>query len=259
MKKILLLILAIMVSSPVALSQAKIKIKNHNLIFSGDIASGNLYTIGASSALTGLINYYVLNDAFFENSFAYDVFSTNTDGLKANTYNPMGLSARELFNNLQVGLKLGYQTYTPDFFNYGFYASGHYKISQFEVGTSDENKRCHRAQRFLLGGNALISLGSMEQAARIVIEAGCRYSFGVGYHSPLGDDKGQLADGLTSHFAIKLASRGMMQNLGVYADLNHFNFWKDLRPNKRLNNWTIGICWTITPQQVDDRNDIYIY
>ena len=150
-------------------------------------------------------------------------------------------------------LKIGYQTYSPEFVNAGIYASAHYKLDQFQVGVDDDHMANHRAQRVLVGATALLSLGSMGQASRVIIEAGCRYSLGLAYKSPLGTDKKQLNDGLVSHFAIKLASRGMMQNVGIYADINHFNLWKDFRPNQKLNNMTFGLTWTITPQQVDER------
>lgn len=253
MKKILVVVLLIL--SPIVRVQAQSNVgfKNHNLIFNGEIASGNPYTIAATSVVTGLANYYLLNDAFFENSFAYGLYSTNVDGLKAKTMNPMGLTARELFNNFQIGLKAGYQTYSPEFFNFGIYASAHYKVDQFKVGYNDDNMENHRAQRALLGATALVSLGSMGQASRVVIEAGVRYSLGLAYSSPLGNDKDQLNNGLVSHFAIKLSGKDLLQNIGLYADINHFNMWKDYRPNQKLNNITIGLTWTITPQQVDQR------
>lgn len=234
-------------------AQSDVKIKNHHLIFNGDIASGNPYIMAGSSVITGLLNYYLLNNAFFENSFIYGFYSTNVDGLKAKTMNPMGLTARELFNNIQLGLKLGYQTYSPEFFNCGVYVSAHYKIDQFKVGYDDDNMHRHRAQRVLFGVTALMSLGSMAQPSRVIIEAGLRYSFGLSYISPLGNDKNQLNNGLISHYAIKIASRGMLQNIGIFADINHFNMWKNYRPNQKLNNFTMGITWTITPQQVEER------
>lgn len=255
MKKILFILFAIMVTGSNGLAQTNYRFKSQHLIFNGEIASGSPYTIAASSVITGLANYYLLNDAFFENSFAYGIYTTNVDNLKVNTQNPMGLTARELFNNLQVGLKLGYQTYNPDFLNFGIYASAHYKIDQFKVGYDNDNMSNHRAERALFGATALFSLGSMKQSSRVIIEAGLRYSFGLAYNSPLGDDKDQLNDGLVSHFAIKLASRGMWQNIGLYADINHFNMWKNLRSNQELNNYTFGITWTITPQQVINRKD----
>ena len=252
MKKVLLSIVALSMMTIGAVAQSNVHFKNHHLIFNGDLAFGSPYTAAVSSIVTGLANYYLLNDAFFENSFAYSTYSVNKDGVKAKTMNPMGLTAKELFNNVQTGLKVGYQTYSPEFVNAGIYASAHYKLDQFQVGIDDDHMTNHRAQR-VLGATVLLSLGSMGQASRVIVEAGCRYSLGLAYKSPLGTDKKQLNDGLVSHFAIKLASRGMMQNVGVYADINHFNLWKDFRPNQKLNNMTFGLTWTITPQQVDER------
>lgn len=254
MKKKLIFLIVTTLISLCSYAQTNYRFKNQHLIFNGEIASGNPYLIAASSVITGLTNYYLLNDAFFENAFAYSIYSTNIDGLKAKTMNPMGLTASELFNNFQIGLKIGYQTYNPEYFNFGIYASAHYKIDQFKVGYDDHMDR-HRAQRALIGATALLSLGSMRQPSRIIVEAGLRYSLGLAYKSPFGDNKDQLNDGLVSHFAIKLASRGMWQNIGLYADINHFNMWKDFRPNHKLNNYTFGITWTITPQQVIKRKD----
>lgn len=237
------------------LAQSNVRFKNHHLILNGDIASGNPYTMAVSSVITGLANYYLFNDAFFENSFAYTLYSTNEDNLKVKTMNPMGLTASELFNNIQVGLKFGYQTYSPEFFNAGVYASAHYKLDQFKIGYNDDNMQKHRAQRALFGVTGLASLGSMGQASRVIIEAGLRYSMALAYNSPIGSDKDQLNNGLTSHYAIKLASRGMWQNIGIYADIDHFNLWKNFNSGKKLNSYTVGITWTITPQQVEDRKD----
>ena len=47
-------------------AQSNLRIKNHNLIFNAEIASGSPYTIAASSVITGLANYYLLNDAFLK-------------------------------------------------------------------------------------------------------------------------------------------------------------------------------------------------
>ncbi|MBQ8362025.1 MAG: hypothetical protein IJX44_08790 [Bacteroidaceae bacterium] len=255
MKKIILFALVSISVFQNSYSQSYERIKNHNLIFNCDIASGNPYTIAASSILTGLTNYYILNDAFFENSFAYGIYSTDTDNLKVKTLNPMGITARELFNNMQVGLKLGYQTYSPEFFNFGLYSSAHYKVEQFEVGYNDDNMDYHRAQRMLFGATALFSFGNMGQASRVIVEAGCRYSMRLGYTSPLGEEKKQLNNGLVSHYAVKFASRGLWQNIGIYADINHFDLWNDSYRDSKLKNVTIGITWTITPQQADSRRD----
>ena len=252
MRKITTITLMLLSFIANASAQSRIGIKNHNLIFNCDLCFGNPYTAALSSVATGLTNYYLLNDAFFENSFIYGIYPSNVDNLEVKTQNPMGVTARELFNNVQAGLKLGYQSYNPGFFNAGIYATGHYKIDQFKVGFNDDNMFNHRAQRVLVGATALFSLGSMEQANRVIIEAGCRYSIGLNYKSSNPNDNLSLNNGLVSHFAIKVASRGMLQNLGVFADINHFNLWK-IQDGRKLNNYTFGLTWTLTPQQIDER------
>ena len=37
--------------------------------------------------------------------------------------------------------------------------------------------------------------------------------------------------------------------------IDHFNMWKNYGSGKKLKNYTFGITWTITPQQVEDRKD----
>lgn len=228
-------------------------IKNHNLILNADVGFGSPYTFALSSVATGLANYYLFNDAFFENSYIYSLYSAKPDGLKARTMNPMGLSAYNLFNNVQAGMKVGYQTYTPESFNFGIYGSVHYKLDQFEIGVDTDHMTRQRADRLLLGATALLSFGSMEEASRVIVEIGERYSLPLSYKSSFSDSIDQLNSGFISHFAIKLASRGLMQDVGVFVDVNHFNLWKDFRPDYKLNDVTFGISWKITPQQAGDR------
>lgn len=254
MKKKILFFLLFGLSVCIVYAQSDIRLKNHHIIFNGEIASGNLYTMAISSVMTGFLNYYLLNDAFFENSFSYTLYSPNENNIKIKTLNPMGLTASELFNNVQTGIKLGYQTYRPEFLNAGVYVSAHYKLDQFKVGNGD-NISHHRTQRALFGVNGLISLGSMEQPSRVIIEIGLRYSLPLAYKSPVGWIKERLNDGFVSHYAVMVASRGMWQNIGIYADINHFDLLKNFDSGKRLNNYTFGITWTITPQQVNDRKN----
>lgn len=256
MKKIISVLLFIIMSMGISVNaQRDNRIKNHNLIFNADLGFGSPYSFALSSIATGLANYYLFDDAFFENAFMYSLYSAKPEGIKARTMNPMGLTARELFNNVQAGLKIGYQTYSPETFNFGIYGSAHYKLDQFEVGSNDDNMAFQRANRILIGATALFSLGSMDKASRVIIEVGERYSCGISYKSPLSDSKDQLNDGFISHFAVKLASRGLMQDVGVFVDINHFNLWKDYLPGYKLNDITFGLSWKITPQQADSRKD----
>lgn len=254
MKRIISLLLLFSLSIGVSVNaQREDHIKNHNFILNADLGFGNIYSFALSSVATGLANYYLFNDAFFENSFIYSLYSAKPEGLKVRTKNPMGLTACELFNNVQAGVKIGYQTYTPETFNFGFYGSVHYKIDQFEIGMNNDNMMRQRANRLLMGVTALFSFGSMDKASRVILEVGERYSYGLSYKSLASDSKDQLNNGFITHFAIKLASRGMMQDIGIFVDVNHFNLWKDYRPGYKLNDVTFGLTWKITPQQADYR------
>ena len=253
MKRIIIVAVAIMALATDLQAQRVEKIRNHNLIFNVDVTSGNVYAFAASSAVTGLANYYLFRSAFFENSFAYSFYSTNVSGLDARTLNPMGMTARELLGNIGVGLKLGYQTYHTGFFNYGAYATAHYKSDRLKVGYDSDSMTHHHAQRALLGGAALLSLGSMEQPSRVIVEAGLRYSLPIAYSSPESDDNIRQAGGLATHFGVKLASRGLLQNVGLFADIDHFSRWKNHPQGHKLKDWSIGITWTITCEQADNR------
>jgi len=139
------------------------KAKSHNLYFRVETASGNIYPV-VTSMVTGLFNYW-LDQPIFETSYNYSFLTAKYGNEKLDVKNHKfnGLTARDLFNDIQVGLKIGYQTYTPDLFNFGIYASGTYKIDQFQVkgfGETDyQNHNIHRAQ---LGLNAFTTIGRMD-------------------------------------------------------------------------------------------------
>lgn len=224
-------------------------IRNHNLIFNGEIAFSNVYTWLVSSSAAGAING-LLNTSFFENSLIESVYSTKTDDLTVKPMKYYGATANDLFGDMQLGIKLGYQTYNPGFFNIGAYASAHYKLSQFRVET-DRNTQKHRTQRALLGITTRFSFGSMEQSTRVIVEAGVRYNFALAYKSPMSTDKDQTRSGLSSHYALMLAGPRYLQDVGVFVDVNHFNMWKNTGYGEKLNHYTIGLTWRATIPQTN--------
>lgn len=246
MKKILSLVILTILCCCNIYGQQVEKIRNHNLIFNGEVAFGNLYSALVSSGV-GAING-LLNTPFFENSLIESVYSTKANELTVKPMKYYGVTARDLFGDMQFGIKLGYQTYNSGFFNCGAYASAHYGLHQFNVETGMETQR-HRAQRALLGATARFSFGTMEQSTRVIAEAGIRYSMALAYKSPLSTDKDQMGSGLASHYSVMLAGPQYLQNVGIYVDVNHFNLWKDYGQGAKLNHYIVGITCTITIQQ----------
>ena len=231
--------------------------KNHNLYIRAELASGNIYPM-AASMVTGLFNYW-LDRPVFETSYAYSFLNAHCDGqpLDVARYKASGITARDLFNDIEAGLKVGWQTYTTRLFNWGVYASGHYKIDQFKVqAPGEEAYDRHRIHRAQLGLNAFTTIGSMDSPLKATIEAGCRYNIGCLYHSPYGDDAGSLNNGLTSHFALKLAGEFLLQDIGVFANINHYNLLRgqDVRGGvDDIGGWTIGLTFSLTPTQISNK------
>ena len=229
--------------------------KNHNLYFHIDFGSGNIYPTVISMA-TGYFNY-LLDRPIFETSYNYSFITAKYGNEKLDTkhYDFNGLTARDLFNDIEAGIKLGYQTYTPDLFNVGIYGSVHYKLDQFMVkGYNESDYQSQNIHRVLLGATAFTTIGKMDNALKVTLEAGCRYNIGCLYkvNSVKMDDA--LNNGLSSHFAIKFAGEEIYQNIAIFANFNHFNLLKaPINGVDKINMWSIGITWSLTPVQIDSK------
>lgn len=235
------------------------KAKSHNLYFRIDLASGNIYPVVTSMA-TGLFNYW-LDQPLFETSYNYSFITAkyNDEKLDVKKYKFNGLTAHDLFNDVQVGIKLGYQTYSTELFNFGLYASGHYKIDQFQIkGAGDAGYCNHNIHRIQLGLNAFTSIGRMGDPLKVSIEAGCRYNIGCLYKNPYDNDTDMLNNGLCSHFALKFAGEGILQDFGVFANFNHYNLLKEkeiIGGVNEIKGWSIGLTFSLTPQQIENKRD----
>ncbi len=89
----------------------------------------------------------------------------------------------------------------------------------------------------------------------IMIEAGCRYSKALSYKGSLCDGKSGINDGFVSHFGFKVTGASAIQDFGIYADIHHFDLLK--RDDAKLKMFNIGLVWTVTPGQRENRTNIY--
>ena len=165
------------------------------------------------------------------------------------------MTARELFSDFTAGGKIGYQSFNPGSFNWGVFGSAHYRINQFKTSINDQSDFIHNdIQRLLLGGGLLFNFGDIESSTRFVIEAGVRYEMPLSYNRL---NNGKVSDvlnsGLSSHFALRINGSGVLQGLGVYADIPHYKLFKDtgsLSNMPNLKMYTFGIIYTITPWKI---------
>lgn len=221
-----------------------------------DVGSSNIYTFVLSNLLTGYTNYFT-HDMLFDNSYVYTLYSGKIEGETTSTkpYNPMGLTATDLFNDSFAGVKLGYQSDLQGSFNWGIYASGHYKINQIKAKTSIMDDFSRECFQFIKSGiGILFTFGNIESPVKVQIEATARYDYPIAYKGCYGNSTGSLEKGLSSHFAVKVAGYSWLST-GLYADIYHHNLFKNMSSNCDFKPYSFGVTFTITPKRGEDLYD----
>jgi hypothetical protein len=249
MKKSLLFLMAIILMPNLLRGQTA---RDNHLFLHVNFAAGNVYTAAFPSLATWGLNELTKSNIF---ESALEVPFYSTDGFDLEQYSMVGYTAHDLFKDIHPSLKIGYQTRRMSDFNWGIYASGEYIMNQFKTQYSNFGYESNKLQRFLVGGSAFVVIGGVDKMYHFMIEAGGRYSMALNYEGPLADGKDGINNGLVSHFALKVTGAGAIQDFGIYADFNHFDLLK--RNDAKLKMFNIGIMWTVTPGQRENRTDIY--
>lgn len=221
-----------------------------------DVGSSNIYTFVVSNLITGYTNY-LTHDILFDDSYSYSLYNGRLNGEKIKTkgYNPMGITARELFNDAFAGVKLGYQSDYMGPVNWGIYTSAHYKINQFKVlFPFEDGYNSERAQYLKTGGGLFLTFGSIESITKVQVEAALRYDMPLSYAGIYGNDSGVLNRGVSSHFAVKVGGFSWL-SAGVYADFNHYDLYKNMGSNSTFKQYNVGVTFTITPKRGEDLYD----
>lgn len=264
MKTILRICLTILCTASVVHAEGRWndqgKARHPSFYYGVDLTYGNIYTFAVSSCFIGVLNY-LINDTVFENGYEYVFHNVSPDSnFKKNSLT--GVKFNDLFNNFQGGIKLGYRTDFTGFTNIGLYGSAHYRLDNYLLSSdSGTGLASNRADRIIVGANLLLILGKIDSNFKVTAEAGLRYSLGINYKSPYGHDLQQINNGFISHYAVKFSGPSLLQNLGVFVDISHFNLLNEgyisngILPyeNMKFKPVTLGITWTITPHQALDR------
>ena len=237
-------------------------IKNDHFYRHIELNYGNVYSLAISSIATGYINY-LLKDALFENGYSHENYRGKIGGQEAKyrEFNQLGIQARELFNTITPSIRLGYKTTWNSPFNIGIFAMGTYKFDQFETKLpGDDGYTRHRLQYAKAGGGLHFAFGRLTSPTRVIVEAGCQYAIPIGYKG-FNSDRDQLNKGLTSHLSIQMGGPDYLQNIGFFAEYDHFNTFDKkytidgVQPhaNSTFRNFTIGFQCSVTFLQGQNR------
>lgn len=226
--------------------------RDNHLFFHVDFAAGNIYTAVFPSLATWGLNELTKSNIF---GSALDIPFYSTENIELKQYDMVGYTAHDLFKDIHPSIKIGYQSRKMSNVNWGVYATVEYMTNQFKIQNADTDYENNKLQRFLVGGSAFLVLGGVDKVYHFMIEAGCRYSKALNYTGALCDGKNGINDGLVSHLGFKVTGAGVIQDFGIYADLHHFDLLK--RNDVKLKMINIGIMWTVTPGQRENREYIY--
>ncbi len=214
------------------------------------MGSSNIYTFALSTIVTGFANYGVHN-MLFDNSYVYTVYSGDIGGesVKTKGANPMGINARDLFNDVLGGVKLGYQSDLVGVCNYGIYASAHYRINQMKTKLPGmEDYSYERFQYMKPGMGVFLTFGTVERKVKAQIEAAVRYDLAINYKGVDGtESKDAINNGLSTHFALKAIGYTWFSG-GVFADFCHYHLFDD----SSFKPYSFGVTFTITPKRGED-------
>ncbi|MDO4932902.1 MAG: hypothetical protein Q4E63_09735, partial [Prevotellaceae bacterium] len=229
-----------------------------HLYYRMDVATNNVYSFAVANLATAGINA-LTDEMLFDNAYTYTYIRNNDKSSDTSIKNPniLGLTARDIFGDITVGGKLGYQSFFPGSFNWGLYGSAHYRINQYKVEDKNNSVNCrNNVHRLILGGGILLNFGSIESSTRFVFEASFRYELPVHYNGISGLKQSEmLNEGFSSHYALRINGNGILQGLGVYADVPHYNMFKKSgmqygTPDVKM--YSFGIMYTITPWKIKD-------
>lgn len=222
-----------------------------------DVGSSNIYTFVLSNLITGYTNYFT-HDILFDNSYVYTVFGgeVNGESVKTKAFNPMGITASDLFNDAFAGVKLGYKSDIMGAFNWGIYASGHFRFNQFKAKfAAMEDYTKERFNYLKPGVGLLLTFGGIESKVKVELEAAARYDLPVGYKGLWGTSaKDVLGKGMSSHYSIKVGGYSWF-SAGIFADLYHYKLYSNTQNNSSFKPYSFGVTFTITPKRGEDIYD----
>lgn len=165
----------------------------------------------------------------------FDVFRIKNDGekVKVDRGHYWRARSKDMFSNVQYGLKFGWQ---PELSPFGVYVSCAYQFDKFSAqldpSTDQWNRYKVNSLRPGIGVRVAPFMTLLEDCGWTpLLELGTSYNYYFGGSAPYGNDKEQFNSGMISTFAIGVRSGGGYSITGG-VELSHYSmFNQDFTPD----------------------------
>lgn len=198
---------------------------------SSNFWSNTLFQIPAS-LISNISTVLINEENYIGGSYRYEIFRIRENGGKANTYTGkfFGFKGKDLFSNIQYGLKVGW---APKLSPFGIYLSCSYQFRRFEAQfeNTEMNKYKLHGVRPGLGIRITPFIGLLEDDKwSPLIELGTGYNYYFSSKAPYDNNKKQFNNGMTSTFSIGARNTSIAITGGV--EIDHYNlFNQDFTPD----------------------------
>lgn len=203
--------------------------------------STNLWSSGYLQIPTNVINSLISvaihddDEVFYGGSLRYDLFKIKNAGEKVSIDRGSywGFKSKDMFSNVQYGLKFGWQ---PELSPFGIYISCAYQFNkfkaQFDYNVDQWNRFKIHGVRPGIGIRITPFINMLEDNGwSPILEAGTSYNYYFSCTAPYDNNKKQFNNGMTSTFAI---GARLYEHYSITGgvDLDHYSmFNQDFTPD----------------------------
>ena len=187
-----------------------------------------------ANVINSYLSYAIGNsEEAYGGALRYEVFNIKNDGnkIELDDGSYWGFKSKDMFSNVQYGLKFGWQ---PELSPFGIYISCAYQFKKFgaqlESGNEWYQYKMHSV-RPGIGIRITPFINMLENHDwSPILEVGTSYNYYFGCSAPFENDKDQFQSGLISTFAIGARFKEFSLTGGV--ELTHYSmFNQDFTPD----------------------------
>ena len=191
-----------------------------------------------SNLINGIISEALGDDRGFGGALRYDIFSIKNDGekVKLDDGSYWGFKSKDMFSNVQYGLKFGWQ---PELSPFGIYIACGYQFNkfsaQFDPNINEWEKFKIHSIRPGIGIRVTPFINMLEDKKwSPILEVGTSYNYYFSGKAPYNNDKSQFKSGMISTFGI---GARFYENFSITAgvELYHYSmFNQDFTPDNGI-------------------------